>query len=500
MSFITRAFASMTRNSGKTLLLLLIVFILGVVISGAISVQQAILNTDTNIRAVIPPVATVETDTDEIDRLFNETGVWPEMGNERLTVETLHEVGALSYVRAYEVSALGGMNSRDIELYVSDESIHHFRRGDWDVISLRGVQRSNFLDLAEERIEIVQGRSFTDVEAESLTYMAIVSENFARLNSLNVGSTLALEDIVWDLPDEGVSDDDFFTEENIFAHRTHDFEVIGIFSPTFEFDIGEEWMNSEMADRLENTLFVPNAVIEASGAFAFEQTQIRSPNDEHAPEDLAYLIWYQNIYMLYDTADMTAFRAEVERMTPPFYTAIDAGDDFDNIAASMDSLTGIASIILWVAIGAAVIILSLLITLLLRERRREIGIYLALGEGRTKVIAQMMTEVMVVALVAVVLSLAAGNVLAANISEAMLRDSLVAGQNIDGGFSWGGILDEMGFTASAPSVNEVLAAYNVSLDATTIAIFFAATISTVLVATILPMLYIVRLNPKKIML
>ena len=506
MSFITRAFASMTRNFGKTLLLLLIVFILGVVISGAISVQQAILNTDTNIRATVPPVATVDIDhewlNEEFNRIYSETGEWPDMGDERLTIELMHEIGTLSYVRAYEISALGMMSSRDVELYISDENMHHSWMGPWEGVSLRGVQRSNFLDLTEERIELVQGRTFTDAEAETLTYMALVSENFARVNNLNIGSTLTLEDIVWDYPDEGF-DDSFFVEENIFAYRSHDFEVIGIFNPLFEFDLRDEWSSTEMSDRFENTIFVPNAVIEASTVFGFEQQKEMNPDAEwvlEASDNPLEWLWYMNVYMLYDAGDMTAFREAVEAMTPEFYTAIDAGGDFGDIATAMDSLTSIASIILWVAIGAAVIILSLLITLLLRERRREIGIYLALGEGRTKVIAQMMTEVMVVAFVAVVLSLVAGNVLAANISETMLRNNLVAEQSWDGGGSWGGTLDMLGFSAEPPSVNEVLATYSVSLDATTVAIFFVATISTVLVATILPMLYIVRLNPKKIML
>ena len=505
MSFIARAFASMTRNFGKTLLLLLIVFILGVVISGAISVQQAILNTDTNIRAAVPPVATVEIDhewlNEEFNRIYNETGEWPEMGDERLTIELMHEIGTLSYVRDYEISALGMMVSNEVELYISDENMHHSWMGDWEMVTLRGVQRSNFLDLAEERIELVQGRTFTDAEAETLTYMALVSENFARVNNLNIGSTLTLEDIAWNYPTNGSWDDSFYAEENIFAYRTHDFEVIGIFNPTFEFNIaGDEWASREMSDRFDNTLFVPNAVVEASSIFGFEQQREMNPDAEWLSGDPADWVWYMNVYMLHDAGDMIAFREAVEGMTPEFYTAVDAGGDFGDIAASMDSLTNIASIILWVAIGAAVVILSLLITLLLRERRREIGIYLALGEGRAKVIAQMMTEVMVVAFIAVVLSLVAGNVLAANISETMLRNSLVAQQTWDGRGGWGGTLDTLGFSAEPPSVNEVLATYNVSLDATTIAIFFAATISTVLVATILPMLYIVRLNPKKIML
>jgi putative ABC transport system permease protein len=46
----------------------------------------------------------------------------------------------------------------------------------------------------------------------------------------------------------------------------------------------------------------------------------------------------------------------------------------------------------------------------------------------------------------------------------------------------------------------MLATYNVSLDPATIGLFFAAAVGTVVIATIIPMLYIVRLNPKKILM
>ena len=49
MNFIKRAFASIKRNLGKTCLLFLIVFILGSVISGTISANQAAENTERNL-------------------------------------------------------------------------------------------------------------------------------------------------------------------------------------------------------------------------------------------------------------------------------------------------------------------------------------------------------------------------------------------------------------------------------------------------------------------
>ena len=151
-----------------------------------------------------------------------------------------------------------------------------------------------------------------------------------------------------------------------------------------------------------------------------------------------------------------------------------------------------------VAAAAFQVEAALLAILFLRERKKEIGIYLSLGEKKSKVIAQMMIEVLVVSLIAITLALFVGNILSAGISETMLRNDLVAGRGIDEGVSFG-ILDQMGVVVDMP-VDEMLAGYDVSLDAQTVVTFYFVAIATIIAATILPMLYIVRLNPKEIML
>ena len=509
MSFITRAFASMTRNFGKTILLLLIVFILGIVISGAISVQQAILNTDANLRANLGAVATVELDNDLLEEYINRTGEFPEIEN-FISLDLFHQIGALPYVRNYDVSAMAQLSSEELTRfsvdpedeydYAEDDVFALIERGggNWTSFDLKGVQNENAVDVSEGIIEITSGRMFTAEELSRLSYLAVISEELANLNNLHVGSSFTLVDIIWDSTAWDLGE---FGEDQILTQRSYEFEVIGIFNPLAEFDIDDEMSDQRwMKEEIVNRIYVPNSIAIASQVFQSEQFLLQHPDQDWAIGNPEEDIWLQNVYFLHDPQDMDNFRTAVEDIAPDFYTALEPVSGLDGIASSMDTINGLATMILIVAATASVIILSLLITLFVRERRQEIGIYLALGEKRAKVIAQMMLEVLTIALLAIILALFVGNLLAGGLSEAMLRNDMAAATpNYDDWAMWCP-LEHLGFGADEITAEEALAAYNVSLDLTTVGLFFASAIGTVVIATIIPMLYIVRLNPKKIML
>jgi putative ABC transport system permease protein len=491
----------MSRNIGKTLLLLLIVLVLGIVISGAISVQLAVQNTDANLRLNLPAAVTLEADQDAMMEHEVLTGEWPDI--DIVNLELLQKIAQLPQVRDYDVSAGGGLLTKELERVVAEDSHHHDSgMGEWDSIELKGVYRSSMLDIEEGIIEMVTGRVFTDQEVESLSYLALVSQNFAELNDLHVGSTFTLYDISWDYRGHDMVESDFFEDdENVYDSRSHDFEVIGIFNPTVEITTGDEWMDREFEARYENTIYVPNSVTIASQVFHHEAGLSMNPDDEWLQGEPEDNLWLTNIYILNDPDDIPAFREAAEELLPEFWMVADAGSNFGAVSGPMETIGGLALTILIIAIVASVIILSLLITLFLRDRKREIGLYLALGENKVKVVAQMMIEVLVVAVVATVIALFVGNLLAGGISETMLRNDMVASQVADGGSrSFGGTLDMMGFSTEPPSTEEVLSNYNVALNLSTIITFLAISTSTVIAATIIPMLYIVRLNPKKIML
>ena len=496
MNFLSRAFTSMTRNPLKTLLLLLITFVLGIVISGAISVQQAIQNTDTILRQKLPLVASIEMDYDALDRHHELTGVREEISF--LPLETLSEIGTLPYVRNYNLFTGALLLSREL---VSTDETAFVGEGGWKDFSIIGVHSAEAVVIEEGLIEIVSGRAFTEQEATTLSYVALISEELASLNGLHIGSNFSLDNIIWDMRGLTVFDPSFFVEENIYTKRSYDFEVVGIFKSHANISTGDEQENARAKDGFLSGIYVPNPVAFAANRYFFEGISRLQPEWYEVPKDNDST-HFGNIYVLNELRDIESFRYAAESKLPDFWKVVDLQDSFEDVAPAMESLRDIASLVLWVAIGAAVAILSLLIILLLRERKREIGVYLALGESKTRVIFQMLTETIVISLIAISLSLFAGAVLSHNISETMLRNEIEANQNLDpfsgGAISW---LEFSGFPGSGvTSAEEVIAAYDVSLTATTVAIFYATAIGTILIATILPMLYIVRLNPKKIML
>ena len=498
MNFLKRAAISIKRNPGKTIILLLIVFVLGTVISGAISVSQAIQNTQVKLKGDLPAVATIEVNHNALMEQQALTGEWPEdIGN--LTSQMLNEIGALPQVKIFDYSAESSMMSTTLERYYADESMmRESGMGDWEYFSLRGMRTSNPFEIDAGQLEIDSGRMFTAEEVGNLSYVALISKYFAEQNSLHIGSTFTLENVVWDYGDNNMIGMDFYTEENIFAKQSHDFEVVGIFMPKVEFNTGDEWMDKEFSSQMENRIYVPNPVAIATQTYNFEKMREMTPDEPYYQEDPESLMWYSNIYLLNDTKEMDSFKQAVAEIVPEFYAAITAGDNYGNVSSSMDSLSSLASAILVVAVGAAVLILSLLITLFLRERKREMGILLALGERKGKVITQMMCEVLLVAVIAIVLSLFVGHLLSGTISEAMLKNDLLASNAMNQGMSFG-TLDYMGYSNNV-SASELLETYNVSLTATTILIFYAIGIATVVIATIVPMFYIVRLNPKRILM
>jgi putative ABC transport system permease protein len=487
----------MTRNFGRTILLLVIVVALGTFISGALSVRQAISITENNLKADIPAVAVVDLDVDAMEAHEELTGEWPSLGV--FTIEQAQEIGALPFVENYDISVGEFLVSEDIQrATLSGASFSEGDMGSWNSFNLRGVYSERLVEKEEGIIEITAGRMFDTEEISSMKNVVLVSRNFADANDLFIGSTFTLENIIWR---DVVWDTQLFIEDNIFARRSYDFEIVGIFERLNE-AASDDPSNLSNHEEIDNRIYAPNPVAIAAQTFYMENLREMIPDSpffEGTPEGT---IRFRNIYVLNSFQDMDNFREAALDVLPQFFTVKDLSDTdtFQMIAAPMETLDWLATMVLWASIAAIASILTLLLVLVVRDRRREIGILLALGEKRSRVVAQILTEVLVLVFAAAVLALFAGNVLAANISDDMLRQDLLARHQGDGA-RYTGHLEAWGYSTGITSPEATLLdSYDVSLDAVTTVSFFAVSIGTVIVATVLPLLYVVRLNPKKILM
>jgi len=494
MHVLKRISISLSRNFGRSALLLAIIFVLGSVISGAISAMQAVENIDSNLRRSMPSVAIVEWDIEALEEYEDLAGerIMPEM----FSFEMATRLGDLPYVRTYNLSIGEFLISSELQSVTMDEEP---LMGEWNSFNLRGVYSDDFIDLNEGVIEITSGRAFTTEEINSLSHVVLISDRFADVNNLHVGSFFTLENIIWN---EVAEDTQSFIEENIFSKQSYDFEVVGIFRTVADINTGDDWTDALIFAEINNRIYSPNPTVAAAQAFYFEQRREQNPHDDYLKGISEGDILFRNIYLLNDHRDMDNFRYAALYIIPEFYTVTNLThtDAFRLVASSVDTLTELFALVLWVAIFAAVIILSLLILLTLRDNKQELGIYLALGESKSKVIVRMMMEVLLVAVVAIILALFVGNIVADGISEVMLRNSLIEQEQRNEGL-FVGHLESWGFSGgSSLSAEEVLASYDTSLDIQTMIIFITVAVSTVIVSTFIPLLYITRLNPKKIML
>ena len=495
MNFLKRGLFSVIRRKGKTTILFVIIFILGNIMAGSVAVQQATVNVEKNIKQRMGGTATISVDYDKLyAELDSEMGMI-EMPDQ-LPTELIEEISNSPAVRYYDYNMHYRMYSKDLEPFIpegmsADDAAMMGERSDDNGVgfSLIGVQYPKIATIIEKNWAI-EGRTFTDEEINKGAAVAVISKKVAEENNLHLGDSIVFVDYIFDYTQRKSNQMPVLSQQDIIL------EIIGLYD-------GETMRSESALDKQkgmapsewqaydeQNTLFVPNALVKVSvdNERLIRQEQYKDDEEQAKFWSQEYVI--QPIYYLADVDDAESFREEVLAKLPENYRVILSSDGFENVAGSIYTMRKLANMVLYVAMGATVLILTLLIILFLRDRKHELGIYLALGEKRTKVIAQVFIEVLLVAFVAISASLITGNIIASSVSDNMLIAQMEADANVDKNMM---IMD-------APTNEEILENYEVKLNLAYVGLIYAVGLGTVIIAVVGPMIYILRLNPKKIMM
>ena len=511
MNFLKRGWISVVRKRGKSAILLVLVFILGNVMAGVISIKGAVGNTQQLMREKIGVLASLEADYEA----YSQAGATEPIGS--VPVETIETIGRLKQVRSYDYLTRLWLESSTLVAYFDNQGDGRIKPlyakdaptgttpiapepGATYSFQLVGGQNPDVSDLIHGKITLAQGRVFTAEEIDNSISVVIVSKKFAELNKLNVGSTFELEKTIYEYyKREGVKD--LFPPTQNTVKKTFEVSVIGIFEPV---EIDESEAGKYMGSDLHNTIYTTNKAINT-----FTNVITEAEKQLNGLEYSSTYTYVVPVFALRDPLELEGFRAEATPLLPKYYKLVDNSASYQYIATPMKNMDWIASVILIVSIGATLVILSLLITLFLRDRRHEMGIYLSLGESKLRVAGQILTEVLLIGILAISLSLFTGNMVAGNLSGKMLNNQIVAEQQNQANNAAGlpyekpyapvTGLDMLGYD-SAFSEQELIDSYTVKLGIDTFALFYLVGLGTLLVSTAVPILYVTRLNPKKILM
>lgn len=513
MNSFKRAITNIRRTFGKTVLLLLLVFILSSFIMGAISIRSAINSTEANLHRNIPTIVTIHQDIDawsesidwsDVD-FFDHANI-PRM--EALTMSHVQEFGALPYVEHVEFATGGTLSSRKLVNFPPNSN------EEWEpkFFEINGASRAEILQFEHGLMNLIQGRLFeeSDFISGQSKSVAIISEDLANENNLSIGSTIELYELI-PFPNESGNfhhNEAYFSDDNNLKIGM-EFEIIGLFERPLE--EGQYPWDSWALESQFNSIFVPIWAMEnLFSQIAEARLSVWDLVDFDPPEWIFNEVIMETDYassvffLLKDSNYINSFNLAVEPYLPSeFHYVIDLTSRYANIRSAMGMLQEIANGVLITAIVATILILVLLLTLFLRDRRGEIGIYLALGEKKKSIISQILMEIMVISIVSITLAVFAGRFISNEFSQNMLRNELTAlAQDVDLLQAWGewSPFDAIAMQTSAMSVEEMMEVFDTSLSSATIVLFYAISLGTIIISTVIPVWFVVKLSPKEVLI
>ncbi|WP_257700399.1 FtsX-like permease family protein [Vagococcus luciliae] len=494
------------------MILFLVIFILGNLMAGAIAIQQATKGVETNIKTQLGANATVSFNQDKLQDLDDSSSQTLDM--KEPTAKVYQEIGALKQVKFYDYSIIDMMQTKKIKnVEPSDGSYSRSYNGLY-YFDIKGASRPELIDEQSKKVSLVDGRNFTEDDIKKGSAVAIISSKVAKENNLHVGDK-AVFDRTIEHYNQGGSDDSNDVETK---SKDYPVEIIGLFdvkeveakkSTGNSQKDSEKQMNQtvDLYDKL-NAIYLPNNYIEKTQAEMLEFTYDNFPDnflDENEKvmdkETVLKEFSYKNIvatYVLNKPEEIEDFRLLGDQILKDnglnYYKIEASADQFDSIAGPIKGMAKISKIVLIVSILASIFIITLVTILFLRDRKHELGIYLSLGEKRQKIVGQIVVEVVLVALVAMTLSVFSGNLLAKGFSDSLM--STQQNNSIDNNMMmYGNPVVDVGITE-----DDVMSSYEIALTPSYIALFYLIGLIVVLLSTIVPLVYIMRLNPKKIMM
>lgn len=487
MNFIKRALCSVTRKKGKSLILFAVIFVLGNVIAGSIAIQQSTQNVEKSVKKQLGGLATIQLDYENNQEEFAKE----DLKIETLNVDLMKKIGQSSYVKYYDYNAGTMVQTKELKSAKldSDQS-----GGMMDGLSLKGSNYHKILDAEENKIKIVEGKVFTQEDIDNGKNVGLISSKVADENGLSVGDQMVMDSRGYDYGEEGGQKEIFKIDIPI--------QIIGIFEPTTvemkdkeekkEQDMNQQYMSLQQI----NTVYVPNKTVLEVNKDYLENLKKVDPESPFISDDEDEGEYYTPVYVLNSPDDVEAFKQETQPLVPKLYTVSASTDQYEQIGGSMKKMSQISGYVVLIAVIATLLIISLVVLLFMRDRKHELGIYLSLGDKRSHVMGQIIIEMLIISGIALILSLITGNFLGKMVSESLLNSDILSSSNDQMNMFIG--FDGLGSTEL--TADDIMNAYEVKFSLGYIITYLVVGLGTVLLAAILPLLYIVRLNPKKIMM
>lgn len=471
MNWFKRCIKSMSRNRKRSLLFFLIAFVVGLVFSLSLNLSQGINDIETRARNDLGRVFLIAQDYEYYDNLTPDE----QESLKRPSIDDYTLLGELPYIEKYDLRVTTNIKAKDIEPYVSSLiELENYTFESDGQLSLLGTSYPRTLEMDEGVITLLSGRTFTEEEIEKGSPVLLIHRALAEKNNLEVGDALLIE----------AQDVEEHTEEFPAS-------IIGIYEETEKLDeeLPKKNEDSRLASEIEslyNTIISPSSYSEKISEFRYGGLRGFDKADLGEP-----------YYVLKEAKARDAFLKETRHILPPSYKAVGTSDVFEEVAAPLKQLSTLSHYILLLGFLAGISILTVYTLMMYKDRTEEIGILYSLGEKKAKIIIQMICEVLMISFIALLLSFVVGTIVGGILTESLIE--LRMDEDVEEAYS-PDYSSSFGYLKEDFSKDEVLGYYRSQFRIRDFLIYFGISLWVLLLSSILPMIYLLKLKPRELLL
>ncbi|MBU9713829.1 ABC transporter permease [Evansella tamaricis] len=431
INFITRAFWSIVYHKGRTILLFAILFLISNQVIMSLSIQQGADQVYDWTREQLGN----EVILGHTEQTTTTTNLLPVQLSQTQSLNESEFVTAFNYIS--DVPALAdSFEAKRVSTNTPTLDDDEFRNPD---LLLEGVRSS---DLRFEDARLVDGQHIT--EADRDTNVVLMEKTIAEINQLTFGDTITLSSIP--------------------TMEKHSFTIVGIYERVMEQEDHEAFYPLDMSHPV-NTLYIP-------------YTQAHLFDNSLSPDS----VW-EVIYYMTSGKDIDAFIKEAHNESNIDFSHyhLTAKDTLlGEMTGALGNVTSFSRMVLYLVTGTGVIMIGMLMIFTIKGRTTEIGILYALGESRVKICGQVLSEMVLIASLAILLSLGTGHLLSHLTASYLVEHELSV------------------VTETSVDV-EPLEEIQITLSPETITTVPAAILLIIVLASTLPIVMIVRFQPRMIL-
>lgn len=521
MMILINAFKSISRAKGRNILIGIIIFVIAASSCISLAIKNSASEAETSGLASKTITASISVDRQKImENAQSSAGTSengrPDMEKMRevmqqypsLTLEQLKEYASSDYIKEFYYSESISLNANsDIEAYSesstsSESSNNNMPNGQMgpggQVINSRGGEmsigdftitgyssESAMTKFIEGSSKVTDGEMF-DINSSDLT--CLISSELASFNGLKTGDTITL-----------------LNPNN--ETETYTFTISGIYTNTDTSESSGMMRFSTSQDPSNLICISDNALQSIISASEKSEVTVQNTNGSETSSKITSQL--SGTYVFSSKENYDAFNAELKSKGLSEYYVLSSSDvtNYEASLVPLKNLNNFATTLLVIILGVGAIILIVLNIFNIRERKYEVGVLTAIGIKKWKVATQFVTELLVVALLAIILGAGIGSIASVPISNSLLQSQVEseeeAASSQEQNFGRMGPSVQVGtpgqITSNSPSATEYIDTINATVNFKILSQLFGLGIILTVLSSLVGIIFVLRYEPLKIL-